>query len=683
VLTYGQGLAMRTFTVPSLAGAKLRRDEIRSPQHRFMLELSGRPFEAWLLKSIDQNNSANRDTLVIPRPHEVLTYLNSGIQSQWTQFQEGLERFRKEWRFHGAPTLKRVVRKNRSGSLFRHINLATVVHHHGAVPVLIVGRVERYQIGLYPEDFGRETVPGHMADNEVLELLNSLSAFLPLMLQAYYEQTAFYLEAIFYTASDEQVMSLCRRIREISKKSIIQKLDSLEKSSAKLIESHRFALQLSKKFEREIREGRAVDAFAHLLVNYIYRFFCISDRVAEYADRLFGIRSEKNLFDADSVGFMQECARNIVRLDDSFLGKVEPLKANRSAWLQKFGQVSALVAEIVKSTDGVPIEKPRVFVTYHFKVKDSEKFVDHLRASVKQAGINVEVVQGRHLGRAVRWSILARIWMCDHHVLFLPGSWIRNDGKLKTLRRELSWVIMELLYGNLLHRDLTLITKEPFKDEILDDFRKQLDEYTEVKEIPYVPQDGWAGSVSVAKKHIADVLHAQRRIGWNQTGQDGSDFCARFVKEILDTTRHRLLEVIFDAWRSFFDSERWSVMQALMELGQQKAKQTCTVRELAKFMRENASRRAEYQWIARYKDQTALERAVRDYHLGSPDNYGTLRQFSFMIAGRTISPLFAEKVLGRLQLSLRIEEAYEAFCQSLHVDDGSAHLENICRRLLD
>jgi hypothetical protein len=673
---------MHTATIPALTGAKVRRDEIRSPAHRFMVDVSGRPIEAWLLKSIDSNHTAERDTLVIPNPNEILAYLSPAVQEKWVQFQTGLDRLRKEWHFHGLPTLKRVVRLTRNGRMFRHLDVATVVHHHGAVPVFVAGRIDDFQVALYPEEFGREVVRGRSVDAEVWEVLQSLSEFLPLMLQAYYEQIAFYLESIFFTASDEQVMGFCQRIREISKRSMVQKLDMLERVRPGLNRSRALASEISKKFEKEIREARAVDAFAHLLVNYIYRFFCISDRIADYSKRLEEIPSRKNLFGVDSIGFMQECARNMERLDDTFLGKLERRTDNRADWLQKMGQVSALVAEIVKSTDGVPIERPKLFITHHFKVDDSEKFIPFLRDVLQRNNINVEIVQGRHLNRDIRWSILARIWMCDHHILFLPGSWIRDGGKPKILRRENSWVVMELLYGNLLHRDLTLVAKAPCSEQVLDDFRKQVSEYTSAKEIPIVPEDGWPKVAEKSKIQIAHVLHEQKRLDCDLDGADGGRFDESFVREILRPTRRRLLTVFFDAWRSFFDVERWSIVQALVEMNRKSKAKTCTVRELAEFMRTNVAGRANFSWVSRYATSLDLEDAIRDNHLGRPDDFGTLRQFSFRIGGQSVAPLIAEKEGRRLRISLRIEETYQLFCESLQVAKADQDFEEIIQVLI-
>jgi len=222
-------------------------------------------------------------------------------------------------------------------------------------------------------------------------------------------------------------MAFCQRIREIAKKSIIQKLEILKTIPQAHKKSFALAAELLDKFENCICEGRAVDAFAHLLVNYIYRFFCIRDRVAIYSDRLRELPSKETLFDRDSVGLMQDCARNLENPDDDFLNRLEAEKLHRDEWLQTLTELSTFVGEIVKFTRNTRMDRPRLFVTYHFDVEDSERFVNLLTDGVWKKNMNVEIVRGRHLGRDIRWSILARIWMCDHHILFVPRSWMRKN----------------------------------------------------------------------------------------------------------------------------------------------------------------------------------------------------------------------------------------------------------------
>jgi len=668
--------------IPVLAGVTLRKGEPRSPKHRYMLEMSGRIVPAWLLKSIDSNHTARRNTLVITEPNQVLAYLTAETQRNWNRFRERICQLQRQWRFHNTPALKRVVRLNRAHTLFQEFDLATVVHHHGAVPVLLVGRVDGYQVGLYPGASGQHISTFESRDEEVRELLQSMSEFLPLMLHAYFEQIAFYLEAIFYSAPDEKVMGLCQRIRAIAKGSIVQKLDLLDNIPVRLRRSRSLASELSNRFEDQIREARAVDAFSHLLVNYIYRFFCITDRVAEYAARLQAIPSRRTLFDLDAIAFMQECARNIETLDDSFLAKLESGRTSREEWLQTMGEASAFVAEIVKSTNEAPIERPKVFVTHHYKVQDSEKFVDLLKAIVHRENINVEIVHGRKLSRDIRWSILARIWMCDHHVLFLPASWMRIDGVEKSLKRERNWVVLELFYGSLLERGLTLIVAEPYNERIIEDFRRQLTEYTTAREIPQAPEEGWRKIVEETKKDLAQFLHTQRRIGCKLDSEDMGEFCERFVNEILKPTRQRLLEVLFGAWRTFFDLEAWSVVQALVEMLPPGEGKSCTIKDIAQFLREGAAKNSNFRWVRRYQAQRELETAIRDKHLGRPDRFGTLRQFSFTIGGERVAPVVAEYISGRLMVSLRIDETYRQFCTLLQISENVKDLQTITSRLL-
>jgi len=550
------------------------------------------------------------------------------------------------------------------------------------VPALVVGHLDRFQVAVFPESYGHDSERAVYSDDECWELLHSLDEFLPQMLPAYYEQIANYLRSVFFAGQDYQTMAFCLRIRQIATASIRGKLDLIEKPKYPDGKSGRLARKLAEKYAAQIKEGRAVDAFAHLIVNYIYRFYCIQDRIPDYDKRLASVPSSRTLFTADSVSFMQECARNLKNPKDEFHRQLGRDKETRDPWLQTMGEISAFVAEIVHSLDGKGVDAPRVFVTYHFKVKDSERFVDLATRTLELNKDSAELVVGRHVRRDIRWSLLARIWMADHHLLFLPSTWERTDHKRKSLKLEKNWVVMELFYGRLLGRDISLVVASPTSEAVLDEFRNHIKSYTEEKEIPHVPEAGWHTFVRRSKEYIANLSHELKRLPCNLDEFETNGFWAKFKEYVIEKAARSLVRVLFGAWYCFFDAKTWSVVQALILLGRQTGQRSFTVRQLAEYLRAHADSNGAFQWTRSYPDLPSLEEALRRNHLGRPKDFGTLRQFAFVQQNRPFYPVVGQMKGNRMELQLRTWDLYAKLSTRFGIPQNQAEYEEIVQALL-
>jgi hypothetical protein len=406
----------------------------RSPFHRVTVEVSGRRMQAWLLRSVDGDKGSNRDTLVFTEPEIILEHLPSVLKTNWERFCSDLRRLKRQWRFHGVPTLKKAIRLYRNKDVLSEYNLTTVCHHYGAVPALLVGKTtDGHRIALLHERFGSDHTS--LNDVETLEVLGSLEEMLPQLFLAYFEQVAYYFEAIFFGASPEEIIRFCLRIRQILVRSIREKCLLIQGCSERFPQSRKYAQQLRERNEHAawLREGEAIDAFGHLLVNYIYRFCCLRDRVDEYQDRVHKLPSSTHLiFGEDRVRLMQESAQNIREPRDEFLGHVLQKRESLDDWLFKLTRIAAFVAELSRFSKTRPIDSPRVFVTYHFRVKESEDFFARMHELEKKDG-SLQLLRGRELARDIRSSLLARIWFSDHQVMFVPPSWAQDNGLPKEL----------------------------------------------------------------------------------------------------------------------------------------------------------------------------------------------------------------------------------------------------------
>lgn len=422
----------------NVPGVTIRDERQRGPLHHIPLDINGHSTTAFLLRSIDPRTGSARDTLTLFRPADIHR-LPTASQKEWETFSAELKHHADRWCIGAVPTLKRAYRLYREGRLFQGYQLRAVAHRYGAVPALVVGYIGDYALALTPERLPRVARGEEYSDGARLEILLSLQDLLPHLLTAYYEQIAFYLQSIFFGASDRHAIAYCLRIRQIVMNSIRTKLAAIDKCPARMRNAYRLAAVLGQQYERELREARAIDAFAHLLVNYVHRFYCLKDRVPDYSARIRAIRSSGEMFSADPIGILKRCTANLQQPEDGFLEAIQADARGQPAWLVSFVDAAGFVAEILRFTRGRPPDRPRIFATYHFKVSDAEQFVDELDRRLEQDGIT-ELIQGRKVGRNIRWSLLARLWFADHQVLFLPSTWLKSDGRRKDIGgRVIGW----------------------------------------------------------------------------------------------------------------------------------------------------------------------------------------------------------------------------------------------------
>jgi hypothetical protein len=219
-------------------------------------------------------------------------------------------------------------------------------------------------------------------------------------------------------------------------------------------------------------------------------------------------------------------------------------------------------------------------------------------------------------------------------------------------------------------------------DQALDDFVKLVKNYTTDKEIPEAPQQGWDRVVTKWKSRMVDMLYSRRRLRCDPYDGTWDEFWIQFDRDVLAVTRRHLLDVLFDAWRHFFDADTWSVAQALMELRFSESLSICSVREVANYLRAKATENSRFEWVQHYENNVGLEAALRKNHLGDLAVFGTLRQFAFVLDGRPFHPLVATMRSGRLEIELHIDQMYRLLCANLQIEEDEEYFQRICHRLM-
>src|SRR5664280_1803224 len=558
------------------------------PFHRRKLQVDDAPLFAWLLRSVNPSEKSEREVLLLDNSHEASKRLPIGVRKLWESFSQETSQLMARWGWAAVPSAKRILREYSEGRILQGFRVTGVAYHHGAVPALIVDEVAGIKIAMLPEMLSGADAGHRYTDDERLEILISFERSLPVLLQSYFEQISFYLNAIFFSssASDDNTLRYCLRIRSIITTSIRRKVELILDCPRNHPKSYRLACTLRQHFARDLLLARAVDSYAHLLVNHIYRFFCIKDRAHDYSRKLMRLRSESDLFGPDNVTRLKDAARDISNPSDEYLTSLSNDRNQLPCWLYDLCQVGALIAEITKATAEYPIDCPKIFLTYDFDIPESEQFLGQATAWLQEQGISANIIKGRLLRSAdLRWAILARIWICDHHLFFVPSSRVSIYGENKAMRERDDWVLQELFYAMLLRHGVTYAVSRAAAESQIDEFRDHVAKYTAKCEIPQVSDAAWAAFLPDAKQAIQDGLHYWKRLVFDPRNPSDESF-ASFRTAVVDPAARRLIKSLLEGWCYFFEPIPWSIIQASIEGSLKKPGDKSTVRQLSEYVRE-------------------------------------------------------------------------------------------------
>jgi hypothetical protein len=653
---------------------KICEQERRIPFHRVAVEISGKKFFGFLLRSTSEQKK-ERDTLYLPNL-EIISLLPIETQRLWQAFSNQVDSLKKKWRFDSVSTLKRIVNRYRKKELFSTYPLVIVAHHHGEVPALIIDEVNGWKIALPNRilqlEAHRRSVD--IQDQEKLEQLFSLDESLPTLFLAYYEQAAYYLQSVFFATDDEQALHFCFRVRTILRKSLRQKIDLIEHCPEHLPLSCTFAEKLREKYASALKEAQAVDSFAHLIINYIYGFFCIKHRAVDYHARLQELETSNGLFNDNSIALMKACGENMLNpeADSRFLDRLNAEPPGEE-WLKIIAEISTFVAEIIRLTAKERLDLPRVFLTYHFNVKDSDHFFEITENKITDENWHASIIRGRDLGRNIRWSLLARIWISDYHLLFLPRSWERIGGGEKKLKDRENWVVLELLYGQLLNKELHLVMGSPVNEELLQNFRTHVEGYTTTKEIDQVTDNDWRAFINVAKERLHKRLLTHKYLECPMNAP-ADDFWKQFKEEVLDGAGKQLILNLFRGWCFFFEAEQWSIIQAILLLTNS-ADSAVDVKDIVAFIRSKQND-PRFRWAKQHDgDEDLLD--------GTKRHLKELKEFEFTLYEGSLAPLYFVSKKPSQKVELRVSSLHTFLSKKFGLAVDQLRFEKIVKMLLE
>ena len=491
------------------------------PRHVVQLKFSEEKHRGFLLSSIDEINQRKRNTLILPR--SCYESLSPDIRWQIKQFTDLIFKYTRKYNLKTAPALNKIVSEHKKTGILAPFKVATIAYRPGVVPALIIGKHKEWQCAVIPtisEHFSEEP---NYSEEECLEILTSLDIYFRHLCRAYYEQIAYYSNAIFFGADDDEILSYCFKIRHLLDISLGKKLEILNNPigpKAKIL-----AKSIREKYGHELVVAQSVQRIGDQIVKYIYASYGVNYSINSNERR----QKLPSLGDVDEGAdilndILKHCEENFASSNDTLTRELNRKKASIPDWAFLIGQVSRFVGEIRRATHYkdklLPV--PRVFLGHHFTVKDSAFF--HAAFCLKYGDEVVRIIRGRQLGIDISWSMLALIWLSDHQILFIPDSLEESDGQFRKLGKSEDWVIKELLYGRYIYARFTIIVSErqpaiesrPVRSQLRNQIKAYTDE-CELKQIAALDDEqqskiSWKQFIKEAKADLIDQLTDKRYI---------------------------------------------------------------------------------------------------------------------------------------------------------------------------
>jgi hypothetical protein len=668
---------------PTKTFVDILHDEPRRVFHRVPLRAGARVFKAWLLKRIDLTSltsSTHRDVLYIEDPNQLLGELPPQVRKSYDRFAAEIRAFQRS-RPSATAAAKEAVRSMELHASFSDLRVVPIAYRFGVVPALIVQESSPYSIALASPIAEHRVHCEELSSNDALTILQSHAQHLSQLVHAYLEQIGFYFRAMFFNARDHDVIHYCLRIRQIASESLKDKLEFIENSRNHPDESvAEIARQAYENNFDLIQTAHLAYDVTLLLVNYVYRFYCIQDRVSEYQESIRARSDGQDIFayGDETKAFLVQSAVNAEALKPEFLRQLarnRPIQSHD--WQQVFGEAAAFIGEINNLAAGGGFDRLTGFLSYHFDVTASELFFEKLNRIVNDVP-GFQLLRGRKLDESIRWSLLSLIWLADVHMLFVPNSWQRVDGTPRTFNNQRDWAMLELVYGHHLNRmrENFVATPDPLSERR--QFVAQIKAYTVEREIEELPEEGWTRNCERIKRELLDGL-SDTKYNPVHLGADDSNLLAVFNERIFQPALRGFVRSLAEAFSYWFDTDEGHTVRALACLSNESHSGQFTVRNVLE-------RRIHHNDVVvvsgmRRDDDAALNK-VRAHLDKAAD------EFAFWLGSRAIPIIRAVRTKGKanrycVDLSGLFEQLRTKFGERVDGACQKEFLEIMCRRRRD
>ena len=643
-----------------LSNIELLHSPLGRPQHRIPIEVSEDRSPAFNVKRLSGDQPGTRDVLLLEKWSQIGP-LDSHARALARRFTRFVEKRIRDCGLGAVATVKDLERRWRQGDAVFPCPTITIAHRYGAVPAVYLGDVQDYKVVFFPAGMGRTKCRKDLRAKAREILLESYCEYLPHLATGYAEQAANYLDSVLFGSAGHRESECCRRVREFLSGSIRGKTREIRDCQEGDGPAAVWRRQIMAEHGDTVTIMQTLDAFGHLLVNYIYRFRCIVDRVDEYERRLMKIPGRERPLEWDPVSFMKKCARHIRQPFDEFLHYLQRLRQAKSTprWLLRFGEISAFLAEVNRSAQQYPPDRAKIFATHHFRVTDSEDGVKAITASAQSGTPEANIMVGRHIvDRDIRWTVLANLWYSDVQLLMVPESWGVKGGGAKRHRKEGNWVVIELQFGTLLGRELVIATTSDECASAVADMRTILSDHQDPQSLRPLPWDGWSEFASKANAQLAEKLDTNRHLSLASARDE------HVRRYLIDQGAREAIRRVRRHWQYMFTAAQWAVAQVLIETDAAVDPAGLSMDQVhAAMRREQAHKREHLGWLKDEDSRSSQINRIRRTLLGlsriDSSQQDEHVDICFNFGGNRVVPIRMWKLRGRWRVQVDLADIVE------------------------
>jgi hypothetical protein len=415
------------------------------------------------------------DIWVVSGPHCQGRF--SQQQSQLVSaFANKLVLYRNEPGLTAVPAWKESLGKKNWG----HLRVFRVAWDLGPIPVVQIGEIECIPIcstSFKLEYQGSLETTSH-ANAEIV--LRALNYDLQICFDEYLKDVCEAFKGIFFGPRCDALQQ-CRKIKKQIGISIKDKIEFLSALDLNL-KLNTTKARIQEKFQLDIRIARATSNL--VLKSLAMIEACLTGRNdipkmgSKDLDLIMAIPDH-----ASEREVLLDCADLLARPPE--FGKLAHLKLDkqdqRAAWADDLLIACRMLGEIQALVGEFGADPLFIFVSHHMGTYASDLFFRlFATAAEKKYGGRVKVWTGIGRHEDLQLPILARIWMSDLHVFYIPNSLDTIKGGKKSLHIESDWLIDELFYGQLIKKTFHIVeaeTTDPREPSIREQLKMQVAQF--------------------------------------------------------------------------------------------------------------------------------------------------------------------------------------------------------------
>jgi hypothetical protein len=440
------------------------------------LILDGHEITAKVRKTLHRRSGEIKEVLVISGP-QFRGRLPESERILLQNFSEKLARLRdKELASDTAAWKAGVDLLSGKRSILKVFDIAW---DHGPVPVIQVGTCLETPVCmtavLPPKQQGQ--LFNNTEANSII-ILQKFKTHLQPCLHEYMSDVADMLFSVQLQPKSEASRA-CRKADETLETSMAEKFNFLNRAAATSGEASKLAHEILQEQRHEIRMFKAAYSTAKAAIACTR--YCLGE-ISNPQDAIdLAVQDVSSLpeYCPEKSGLLR-CAELLE--SSPAHDELSPI-ANQSntpnTWLSELITACRFISElktIIFEHGGS--ERVSIFVSHHMGTYASTEFYRDLKARVEDR-FNKMVVVTTGTGRRkhIQTTILAKIWLSDVQLLYLPNSLDRKEGKPeKRLGTYSDWVIEEIFYGGLLEKDFHIV-RAINDEDIKEKFMDQLQQY--------------------------------------------------------------------------------------------------------------------------------------------------------------------------------------------------------------